>query len=84
MNSTVILGEFFEDWLRKWDRKLGQQKRKILLLIDNCPAHPKIKLSNITLQFFLPNATAEVQVSIQQLQISNSHVSQWIRALFRI
>jgi hypothetical protein len=40
---TLCLGDLFEDWLKRWDRK-------ILLFIDN-----------IILQFFLPNATAEVQ-----------------------
>lgn len=59
---NFVLGDIFEQWLKRWDRKLGSDKRKILLLIDNCSAHPKIQLKNIKLQFFLPNATAEIQV----------------------
>jgi hypothetical protein len=62
-NFRLFLGDIFEQWLKRWDRKLGIEKRKILLLVDNCSAHPKIQLKNIKLQFFLPNATAEVQVN---------------------
>jgi hypothetical protein len=49
----------FEEVLRGWDRKLN---RKILLLIDNCSAHPQIKnLQNIQLEFLPPNATSVLQ-----------------------
>ena len=56
-----MTSEVFEKFLRDWDRKLGS--RKILLLLDNCPAHPRIQLKSIKLQFFVPNATAVVQPS---------------------
>jgi hypothetical protein len=54
-----MTGEIFERFLKDWDRRLG--KRKILLLLDNCPAHPRVRLNNIKLQFFIPNATSVVQ-----------------------
>ena len=42
----------FEEWVRKLDRKFGAEKRKIALIIDNCPAYPSIQgLSNIQLIF---------------------------------
>lgn len=53
--------DVFLDWLKVWDRKLRGQGRKVLLFVDNCSAHPNVKLSNIALKFFLPN-TAEAQV----------------------
>ncbi|KMZ76545.1 hypothetical protein ZOSMA_10068G00010, partial [Zostera marina] len=59
--KSWMTSDIFEQWLKRWDRKLGIDKRKILLFVDNCSAHPKIQLKNIKLQFFLPNATAEVQ-----------------------
>ena len=31
--------QIFEDWVRKIDRKLRTDGRKIALIIDNCPAH---------------------------------------------
>jgi hypothetical protein len=40
----------------------AKKKRKILLLVDNCPAHPHIQdLSNIKLVFLPPNATSVLQ-----------------------
>jgi hypothetical protein len=49
----------FEDFLKKWDRRLGS--RKILLFVDNCTAHPHLQLKNIKLKFFLPNTTSKAQ-----------------------
>ena len=45
----------FEDWLRKLDRKFLLQGRSILMIVDNCPAHPAINvLSSIKLEFLPP------------------------------
>ena len=44
------------------DRKFEQQNRKVLLIIDNCPAHPVIGgLKAIQLCFLPPNTTAVTQ-----------------------
>lgn len=51
----------FEEWLKKWNARLKSSRRRVLLYVDNCSAHPKIKLENITLKFLLPNTTAESQ-----------------------
>lgn len=52
----------FEQFLRKWDADLGKQKRRILLTVDNCPAHPHVdKLKNIQLVFLPPNTTSVLQ-----------------------
>lgn len=51
----------FENYLKSWDSELIKQKRKILLIVDNCPAHPDVKLRNIKLHFFPPNATSVLQ-----------------------
>lgn len=37
MNSQV-----YEEWLSKIDARFQRKKRKILLFVDNCPAHPKV------------------------------------------
>ncbi|VDP01602.1 unnamed protein product [Heligmosomoides polygyrus] len=60
-HKAWMTAEIFERWIKMWDRRLGKENRKILLFVDNCPAHPKVTLTNIALRFFLPNATAEVQ-----------------------
>lgn len=51
----------FEEELRKWDKELASKKRKIILLVDNCTAHPKLNLTNINLVFFPANCTSILQ-----------------------
>ena len=42
----------FYKWLEVWEDELKRQKRKILLFLDNCSAHPKIsELKHIKLVF---------------------------------
>jgi hypothetical protein len=57
-----MTSDLFEAELRHWDRELRLQKRKILLLVDNCPAHPMLeKLENIKLVFLPANTTSMLQ-----------------------
>lgn len=57
-----MTSDIFENWLRKLDRKFERESRKILLLVDNSPAHPKLKnLRAITLKFLPPNTTSRLQ-----------------------
>ncbi|CAG4987969.1 unnamed protein product [Parnassius apollo] len=57
-----MTSELFEKWLRDWDRDLVKKKKKILLLVDNCPAHPNVTdLKSITLAFLPPNTTSVLQ-----------------------
>ncbi|KAK7092862.1 hypothetical protein V1264_008545 [Littorina saxatilis] len=53
----------FEEWLLSFDRTMDRQNRKVLLVIDNCPAHITANLSlNATELLFLPPcATAKLQ-----------------------
>lgn len=54
--------DVFAQWLREWDERLGRQKRKICLVLDNCSAHhTAVVLKNIELCFLPPNCTAVVQ-----------------------
>ncbi|XP_069108937.1 tigger transposable element-derived protein 4-like [Argopecten irradians] len=58
MTSTI-----FEDWLRDFNRDMRLQGRKILLLVDNCAAHPAslTNSSHIKLIFLPPNTTSIIQ-----------------------
>lgn len=57
-----MTANIFEETLKSWDRKLGQKRRKVLLFLDNCSAHPRdIELDNIRMVFFPPNTTAKSQ-----------------------
>lgn len=54
-----MTSQLFEEWLRKLDRSLT---RKILLVIDNCSAHPRVPdLTNVHLFFLPPNTTSCTQ-----------------------
>jgi len=49
-----MTGDIFTSWLLEWDDELKRQKRKILLILDNCPGHKtNFKPSYIEL-LFLP------------------------------
>lgn len=53
--------EIMTEWLQNLDVKMGKEKRKILLFLDNAPCHPNLKLRNIKLIFFPPNTTSVLQ-----------------------
>ncbi|XP_063896995.1 tigger transposable element-derived protein 4-like [Helicoverpa armigera] len=57
-----MTADIFTKWVRAWDRELTKKNKKILLLVDNCPAHPHIAdLKSITLVFLPPNTTSVLQ-----------------------
>ena len=51
----------FETWLRKLYRKFEFEGRRVCLFLENCPAHPKMELSHIRLEFMPPNTTSVLQ-----------------------
>lgn len=57
-----MTSDLFKTWLNKLDRKMTLQGRKILLIVDNCPAHPNVTaLQSIELYFLPPNCTSVLQ-----------------------
>ena len=62
-SSTWMTSSFFIKWLQAWDCELGQDKKKISLLVDNCSAHSDVddNLVNINLKFLPPNTTSILQ-----------------------
>lgn len=56
MTSTL-----FTEELLQWDAELQKKNRKILLLVDNCPAHPEVPLNQIKLVFLPPNTSSKLQ-----------------------
>ncbi|XP_035212025.1 tigger transposable element-derived protein 6-like [Stegodyphus dumicola] len=60
--NAWMTSEIFRNWLTSWDRNLQHKKRKILLIVDNCAAHPHLdNLQNIQLEFLPPNTTSLMQ-----------------------
>ena len=52
----------FQDWLKDLNSIMKAEDRKILLLLDNAPIHPKdFEQSNIGLFFFPPNTSSLIQ-----------------------
>ncbi|XP_064423274.1 tigger transposable element-derived protein 4-like [Latimeria chalumnae] len=67
-----MTGDIFKDWVIKFDRKMQRQKRKVLLFVDNCPAHPHIDNLQVTTVVFLPpNTTSKLQPMDQGIIKSN-------------
>lgn len=57
-----MTSRIFEDEIRNWDCEMRKKKRNILLLVDNCRAHPVLEnLTNVKVVFLPPNTTAKLQ-----------------------
>ena len=56
-----MTGLLFQEYCHWFDKRMNG--RKVLLLVDNCPAHPKIVegLRNVELYFLPPNTTSKIQ-----------------------
>lgn len=52
----------FTKWLNDVNALMTRENRKILLLLDNAPVHPKdLEFTNIELFYFPPNTTSKIQ-----------------------
>ena len=56
-----MVSSIWKSYLNKWDRELRLKGEKIVLFVDNCPSHPKVELTNITLEFLPPKTTSLIQ-----------------------
>jgi len=56
-----MTSELFQKISTSWDHELRSKRRKILLLLDNRPAHPHLDLKFIKLVFLPPNTTSVIQ-----------------------
>ena len=54
--------DIFTRWLKELDRKMIAERRKITMIVDNCPAHPHVEgLQAVELIFLPPNTTSKLQ-----------------------
>lgn len=52
----------FKDWLKKVDKQMKINRKKILLFIDNCAAHTDLPtLANVKVMFLPANTTSKLQ-----------------------
>ena len=78
-----MTSEIFINWITKLDKKFQHQRRKVAMVIDNCPAHPHVRgLKNVTLIFLPPNTTSKTQPCDQGI-IQNLKVHYRKRVLMR-
>lgn len=61
-SKSWMTSQIFEKYVRNWDTEARKRGEKILLLVDNCPAHPNVdNLRAIKLVFLPPNTTSLLQ-----------------------
>ena len=58
--------KLFEEWVREIDRKFSAEKRKIALIVDNCPAHPYVQIFDLVELIFLPPNTTSITQTMGQ------------------
>ena len=55
-------GDVFKKYLEKFNACMKKQRRKVLLVMDNAPCHPKnVELSNVELLFLPAHSTSKIQ-----------------------
>ena len=60
--NAWMTSQIFQSHLSAWNSVLRCQNRKILLMVDNCSAHPHcMSFSNITIEFLPANTTSTLQ-----------------------
>lgn len=60
-SKAWMTSDLFTEELLQWDTELKKKNRKIILLVDNCPAHPNVPLNQIKLVFMPPNTSSKLQ-----------------------
>ncbi|GBM18493.1 Tigger transposable element-derived protein 4 [Araneus ventricosus] len=79
--KSWMTSEICEKWVQKLDKRMIAECRKIALVFDNCPAHPKEinqKLKNVTVFYLPPNTTSKLQPMDQGVikKISNYTIAR--------
>ena len=61
-----MCGELFEEWLHVLNIKFHHKEWKVVMIIDNCPAHPYIENVKAMTVVFLPKNTTSITQPIDQ------------------
>ena len=60
-NKAWMTSQLFCKWLDIVNNQIRNSHWKIILIVDNCAAHPHVERSNIKLVFLPPNTTTKLQ-----------------------
>ena len=84
-SKAWMTSELFSDWLWSFDDAMDCQHRKVLLVINSCPAHPNAKthLKATELLFLPPTAATKLQPCSQGI-IQNLKVHYRTMTLLRL
>ena len=53
---------FFDVWVKELDKMFEKENRKVILIVNNCPAHPNTEgFKAVELVFLPPNTTSKTQ-----------------------
>jgi hypothetical protein len=73
--KSWMTSSIFEDWLHQIDQEFHSEKRKIILFVDNCLAHPSLtvkELRAVKVAFLPPNTTTTLQPLYQGIIITTA------------
>ena len=59
--NAWMTSEIWTNYVKQLNKTMTIENRRIILFVDNCPAHSFIELSNIKLVFLPPNTTSRLQ-----------------------
>jgi hypothetical protein len=60
-SKAWMTSEIFTDFLESLNKQMKKSDRKIVLIVDNCAAHPFKPLSNVRIRYLPPNTTSRLQ-----------------------
>ncbi|GBN89120.1 hypothetical protein AVEN_82907-1 [Araneus ventricosus] len=75
--KSRMASEICKKWVQNLDKRMIAECRKIALVFDNCPAHPKEinqKLKNVIVFYLLPNTASKLQPMDQGVIKKNQNI----------
>ena len=69
-STAWMIGVIWQQWIKSFNRRMNQQNKKVLLLVDNCSGHPMMTgLSNVTIQYLPLQTTFHLHLLPKQLSM---------------
>lgn len=86
--NSWMTSDIFKTWIKEFNKEMCKEKRKVILLVDNCSAHPKEaaeRLTNVRLEFLPPNTTSVIQPCDQGIirNLKCSYRSEVVKKILR-